>query len=287
MNARAFFPAFASLFVTSLAFAEAPPTVEPPTLPCASGAPTVEALCDCLLEDFKKNAALQGEAPRCNVVDVPGGLGAPELVSLWYGCETPGEGFHLLAVREAGAVRPLADLGHDYSPGAFGVENVAKLLGGATRKVGSRSPVVVRSEQRDRDFNAAGLELCLTSADLETVCSMGDGSVPTRCMTVPIALEAGCGPGVELTGSDLTAEVKATLAELRKSWKRTKAKLRWSIADDGKLVVQKASGDANLISAGIVGKHALFPPAPPKNAAGSKKPVAPKPGPKKSDAKKP
>ncbi|MBM4376396.1 MAG: hypothetical protein FJ095_15045 [Deltaproteobacteria bacterium] len=287
MNARAFFPVAASLFVAALAYADPLPSSEPAALPCAAGAVTPEALCGCLLEDFKKNAALQGETPRCSVVDVQGGLGAPELVALWYGNETPGEGFHLLAVREAGVVRPLADLGHDYSPGAFGVENFAKVLGGAVRKVGARSPVVVRSEQRDRDYNAAGLELCLSSADLETVCSMGDGSVPTRCMTVPVALEAGCGPGVEPTGSDLTADVKATLAELRKSWKRTKGKLRWSIAEDGKLVVQKVSGDADLIPAGTVGKHTLFPPAPPKPAAGAKKAGPAKAGPKKPTAKKP
>jgi len=286
MNTRAFFLTVASLSVSAVAYADASAS-EPSSLPCAAGATSPEALCGCLLEDFKKNAALQGETPRCSLVEVQGGLGAPELVALWYGNESPGEGFHLLAVREAGVVRPLADLGHDYLPGAFGVENVAKVLGGAVRKVGARSAVVVRSEQRDRDFNAAGLELCLSSADLETVCSMADAAVPTRCLTVPVALEAGCGPGVEPSGNELTPETKATVAKLRKRWKRTKAKLRWSIAENGKLVVQKVSGDADLIPAATIGRHALFPPAPPKPATGAKKAGAAKAGPKKPPAKKP
>lgn len=252
--------------------ADAAPSGEASSLPCSDGAASVEALCGCLLEDHKKNAALQGEGAKCEVEVVAAGLGAPELVAVAYGTEMPGERFHVLVAKDGAVVRPVADLGHDYTPGAFGVDNVATVVGGAVRAVGGYQAVVVKSEQRDRDFNAAGLELCSTSIDMETVCALGSGDVATRCVTVPMSIATGCGPGVEPGPQDLTPETKATLAELKKAWKTSKAKLRWSIAKDGKLVVQKVSGDASLVPPGIVAKHALFRPAPGKGAAG--KPAA-------------
>lgn len=151
------------------------------------------------------------------------------------------------------------ELGRDYEPGAFGVHNEARVVGGEARTFGARRVVVVKSEQRNADQNMAGLELCEESDDLETVCALGSGATPTRCFTVPVRLSAGCGPGVEPDPAELDDDTKATLAEMKKGWHTSEARLSWSLGDDGKVVVKKVSGDDKLIRAGLLGPHALAP----------------------------
>jgi hypothetical protein len=116
----------------------------------------------------------------------------------------------------------------------------------------------VKSEQRDSDTNMAGLELCTDDEDLETVCTMPQDKKPMRCVTVPVSIAAGCGPGVDADEADLDADTKEALANLKANWHKSDAKLRWNVADDGTLNVEKVSGDSGLVHAGLVGRHPLF-----------------------------
>lgn len=81
---------------------------------------------------------------------------------------------------------------------------------------------------------------------------------PTRCVTVPVSISAGCGAGVEVDEADLDAETRDALAELKKGWHTSEVKLTWRVADDGTLAVQKGPGDATLVPTGLVGSHPLF-----------------------------
>ncbi len=229
-----------------------------PSLPCAAGATTVEALCTCLLAD-KDAPMMPADAKKVCATEKTPVLGDGRLSVIAYGADMMGERAHLLVASDGGKLRPVAELGRDFEPGAFGVHNEARVVAGQTRTFGARAVIVVKSEQRNSDQNMAGLELCQEAVDLETVCALGNGTSPTRCLTVPVSISSGCGPGVEPDPADLDDETKATLADLRKGWRTSEAKLSWSVGDDGKLVVKKVSGDAALIRAGLVGSHPLSP----------------------------
>ena len=144
---------------------------------------------------------------------------------------------------------PKAELGRDFEPGAFGVHNTSRVLGGELRHVGGREVVVVKSEVRNTDFNLAGLEECIDNTDRETVCALGHGTTPTRCIGVPVSSESGCGLGVE--PEDMDEEAKQLVAERKAEWKHTSQKLSWTVAPDGKLVIRTNAG-------AIAGTHRLF-----------------------------
>ncbi len=227
-------------------------------LPCAAGAPSAEQLCTCMLKPNVTPFMMEGERPVCAVDPVSLTLPTPRVAVMRYGAETIGERVYMLAAREGGSLRPLADLGHDYEPGAFGVHNEATVKGGELKIIGPRTVLVVKSEQHNNDTNMAGLELCTDYEDLETVCTIPNDKKPMRCVTVPVSITAGCGAGVSVDEADLDADTKEALANLKGGWHKSDVKLTWSVSDDGKLVVQKSSGDAALVPAGIVGPHPLF-----------------------------
>ncbi|APR76544.1 Hypothetical protein A7982_01891 [Minicystis rosea] len=225
-------------------------------LPCASGAATVDALCTCLLADKNGPMAPDDVQKKCEAEKTPA-FGDARLSVIAYGAEMLGERAHLLVARDGGVLRPVAHLGLDYEPGAFGVHNEARVVGGEAKTFGARRVIVVKSEQRNTDQNMAGLELCEASEDLETVCALGSGSSPTRCYTVPVMLSSGCGAGVEPDPAELDEDMKKSIAEMAKGWHKSKAKLSWSLSEDGKVVVKQVSGDAGIVRAGIVGEHPL------------------------------
>ncbi|MFO0759638.1 MAG: tetratricopeptide repeat protein [Byssovorax sp.] len=229
-----------------------------PMLPCAAGAPTVEALCKCLLKP--ENAPMMpDDAKTVCEVEKTLPLGDARLSVLRYGAEMMGEVVHLLVAKDGSVLRPVAGLGSDYEPGAFGVHNEAHVLGGEAKTFGSRTVIVVKSEQRDFDQNMAGLEICDESNDYESVCALGSGAAPSRCFTVPVSIAGGCGAGVEPDPADLDDDTKKSLEEMKKSWSHSAVKLSWSLGPDGKVEVKKVSGESKLIPAGLVGAHALAP----------------------------
>jgi tetratricopeptide (TPR) repeat protein len=229
-----------------------------PALPCAAGAADVEALCKCLLALTDGPMVPDGMKTVCEAEKTPA-LATPRLSVLQYGAEMLGERVHLLVAHDDARIRPVAELGRDYEPGAFGVHNEAKVLGGEVKSFGAQRVVVVKSEQRNADQNMAGLEVCDESASLETACALGSGATPTRCVTVPVSLSSGCGAGVEPDPADLDEDTKRILAEMKKSWKQAEAKLSWTLNDKGEIEVKKVSGDATLIHAGLLGAHPLLP----------------------------
>jgi tetratricopeptide (TPR) repeat protein len=214
--------------------------------PCPGGAPTPEALCACLLDPKLEWLFGPPRAPVCNVTPDSLGLGTPRLSVLRVGApeDDTGELHYLLLARDGGTVRPVANLGTRYEPGAFGVHNDATIGKGAPKTFGKRSVFVVTSHQSDVDMNLAGLEACTVQEDRETVCALGEGARPTRCVTVAVSVEAGCGAGVEPEASD--TEAQAMIAEAKVHWGSKKTKKTWSVADDGSLVVRD---DANKATA--------------------------------------
>jgi tetratricopeptide (TPR) repeat protein len=206
--------------------------------PCPNGAPTPEALCTCLLDPKLEWLFGPPRAPVCNVTSDSLGLGTPRLSVLRVGApdDEPGELHYLLLARDGGTMRPVANLGTRYEPGAFGVHNDATIGKGAPKTFGKRTVFVVTSHQSDVDMNLAGLEECTVQEDRETVCALGEGARPTRCVTVAVAVESGCGPGVEPEATD--TEAQSMIAEAKVHWGSTKMKKTWSVADDGSLVVR-------------------------------------------------
>jgi len=224
---------------------------------CSEGAATVEAVCTCLLESANDLMNPLGAKSTCGVVNGPN-LGSPALAVVVYGVSSdePGERRYALVAHDGTVHRVVAELGHDYAPGAFGVDNRLGLLGGERRKVDAREVVVVRSKATNHDSNLAGLEICEYDVDQETVCALGDATRATRCVTVPMQIDSGCGAGVEPDPED--ADARALLEERKPTWSKAKVTLRWSVDQEGYLVVKRATGDAKLVSPGTLGKHPLF-----------------------------
>lgn len=205
-----------------------------PPMPCPAGAPTPEALCTCLLDDKTDYLGMKSDKPVCKVIPESLALGTPRLSVMKVGAEDlPGELAYLLLARDGGTLRVVAELGISYEPGAFGVHNEAKVGTGVAKTFGKRSVVVVTSAQDNADQNLAGLELCTENEQRETVCALGEGAKPTRCVTVTVSSEGGCGPGVEPDDESS----KAMVAEAKKNWSTSSTKSTWTVQDDGALVV--------------------------------------------------
>lgn len=209
-----------------------------PFLPCQAGANDVEAVCACLGK-HADDLFVTGDDLTCKTMPVSLSLGTPRLSVVSYG---PKEGIlgrtvYLLVARDAGKARPLAELGADFEPGAFGVHNASTVHGGDVKTIGAREVVVVKSSIDDNDMNLAGLEQCFDHAEVETVCALAES---IRCVSVRVKEESGCGPGVEPEEDD--EEAKALIKERKASWATTKTTRRWSLTPSGAL--QVAGDDA-------------------------------------------
>jgi tetratricopeptide (TPR) repeat protein len=213
----------------------------PPAMPCTAGASTPETLCTCLVAPDVVLPHDPSEPMECRVLPESLQLGTPRLSILRVGTQRENEVHYLLLARDGGILRPVAELGTDFEPGAFGVHDSATIGKGEVRPAGKRSVVVVASTQNDVDMNLAGLEACTNQEKRETVCALGEGERLTRCVTVTMEREGGCGPGVEPDPDD--ADAKEMLASVDKSaWGKTKATSTWSVAEDGTLVVKEGAG---------------------------------------------
>jgi hypothetical protein len=227
---------------------------------CDAGAPSIEALCKCILGLPETPIVMYDHKPVCGARPSSLSLGSPRLSIVRYGAseDDMGERVNLLVAEDGGVFRPVAELGRDYMPGAFGVHNTATVLGGEARSVGSRSIIVIKSEQRHFDQNMAGLEVCSESIDQETVCALGEGKKPTRCVTVPVVRIAGCGPGYEPRPDELDAATKESIDNLKQSWGTVTIKLAWSIAGDGTLTIKVVAAPPSSEKPSSVGTHPLF-----------------------------
>lgn len=227
-------------------------------LACSVGVNSIQALCACLLRRKDQLMNLGGEEITCRAVPESLSLGNPRVTVVRWGTpvDHSGEAVYLLVAHDGPTYRPVAELGRDYEPGAFGVHNMSNVVGGKMQKVDGREVLVVKSELHNSDMNLAGLEECTDNVEQETVCALGNDKKATRCFVVPVSSESGCGPGVELDPSEMDDATKELLAERSHEWTATSSKLSWSVAADGKLVVRPA-GDASA-PPGPVGEHPLF-----------------------------
>lgn len=231
-------------------------------LRCTKPVANVAALCACLAKHSGELMMLLDQKPAC--VETKVKMGDPRLFGIDWGAEGDsdsivGERIHLLAVREGKEVRVVADLGHDYEPGAFGVHNRAEPKGGEVRKIGSRSVAVVRAEENDTDFNMAGLEMCTMHAKHEVVCAVGDAPSSTKC-TPPLALtvESSCGVGVRPEDKDLDADTKEALREIEGRAHHDKGKATWSLEENGAVEVRVVEGSRDLFQAATLRPIRLF-----------------------------
>jgi hypothetical protein len=201
--------------------------------------------------------AMSFEKPNCRIEPKP--LGDGRLSALRFGADdqVAGETLHLLIARENGRIRVVGDVGHDFEPGAFGVHNSATVTGGTAKSVAGHTVVVVSSKQNDDDFNMAGLELCHYGATLETVCAVSDEK--TTCSPpLPTEVEGGCGVGVEVDPKDMDAEMKDTIAEIKRRATHYEVKASWKLADDGVETLSIAEGSRDNLSAEALPPHNLW-----------------------------
>jgi tetratricopeptide (TPR) repeat protein len=225
-------------------------------LVCREGAGNLDALCKCLLGHPDELMTLL-EKPTCKKAPAAPMLHGNLSVVEWG--SDGGERAHLLVVREGERFRPVAELGRDYEPGAFGVHNSAEVKGGELKTVNGHTVVVVRSEQHNSDSNMAGLELCIDDEKIETVCAVDATVGSTRCAQVPVEVESGCGLGVDPGDvSDLDDETKQLVANLKKAGPHRRTKAAWSLADDGKLTVRIVEGARDLLPASALEPRALW-----------------------------
>jgi hypothetical protein len=162
-------------------------------------------------------------------------------------------------MRDGGRVHVLADLGHDYEPGACGIHVAAEVKGGAPKTVDGHAAVVVRSEERHADYNMGGLELCTEWYKLETICALGGDAGAPRCTaSIPASLVSGCGLGVEPDPKELDDETRAARAEIKARTSSSSAQTSWSIGPSGDVIVKLVPGSAkDVIPTRSLGPHQL------------------------------
>lgn len=224
---------------------------------CAGAFPSVDALCVCLRARTDILVLDSSGGIACAPSPASLQLGTPRLFVVPWGAD-PGERIHALVARDGAVVRVVAELGTDYAPGAFGIYNEAEVKGGEVRTIGGREVVVVRSEQRNVDQNAAGLEACIENTDYETVCALGTEARPTRCVRVPVSIEWGCDEGVTVPEEELDDETRALLADLKKGWGISRATLGWTLTEGGAVEVSLQRGEAKGFVASALGRRRLF-----------------------------
>ncbi len=228
------------------------------SLPCPQGFASVTELCACLAK-HKDDLFTLDRDTVCKAAPSGLALGDVRLGVVEWGAEGLGEKVHFLTVKEGDRLRVVAELGRDYQPGAFGVNNTAEVKGAEKKTVGGHEIVVVRSEQHDSDSNLAGIELCTHEAKLETVCAFGPTPGSTKCTpAIPVETESGCGIGVEPEPSELDEETRKTVEEIRANAKTSRAKTTWSLANDGTVTVNVKEGSLDLLPPDVLRPHVLW-----------------------------
>ena len=229
----------------------------PPWSVCTEGYATVAELCGCLEKKGDSLLFLEGKTtceagPRLD-------LGDPRLSVVRVSRGDIGYDAALILVAEDDKkLRAVAQVGHEFEPGAFGVHNTAEVKGG---KLTSKGAIVaVRHVQSNVDSNMAGLELCEEHTVSDTLCVLGKGGSPTTCpRTIPIESTSGCGLGVEVDPADLGPDGDEEIKRIKASASKKTTKLEWSIDDGGKLTVKVTEGDRASVPAALLSEALLLP----------------------------
>jgi hypothetical protein len=226
---------------------QAPAAAPPPELPCNRTFPNTAALCGCLSKS-PDSCGTDKDAPTSE-------SGELEIVKTT--TETDGETLFLLVANDKGGVRPVAELGRDYHPGSFGIDNGAKVLGIDEQKLGDRRIAVVRTEVTDKDENNGGIEVMTVHTVASTICTLRTAKTATLCpLTVPTEIDDT--HAFPHPAESLSADDKAYIDAHAKEAHERHMRLTVKLSAKGDVLVTLEKGDEKNVPKGILGHHALF-----------------------------
>ncbi len=152
---------------------------------CDKSYPTIDALCTCLKTNEKESIMSIG-ASSFACTEKPQTV--PGLTVLRWGgggdADETGEHPWLLLAKAADGWRKVAELGSDYSPGAFGVNNETSVDRVTSKTIDGRTVAEISWSQHDYDANMAGLEAETYDTKNVTICILGP--VPKCPVTIPV-----------------------------------------------------------------------------------------------------
>jgi tetratricopeptide (TPR) repeat protein len=235
----------------STASASFSPTID---LPCQEGFPNTKAMCACLIRAAEKDRPqiVQDDPIECEPEKPKSAKG--DLFTVIVGPKQLGEKLHLAVSASSDGMRPVAILGRDFEPGAFGVHNEATVKLIDEQTIGGKPVFVIRSQQLNTDHNMAGLEQYADTTDLVTYCVPNASGKGIHC---PLQLPSLVHATLSYPDFDeLDPADKKEQAERRKGAYDRRTELSHDLVD-GRVQVKLVKGSAKDLPPGIVGPHPL------------------------------
>jgi tetratricopeptide (TPR) repeat protein len=227
---------------------KAPEPPPAPELACAKTFPNTAALCACLSPSASDVCAVDPKAPAS-------ASGEFEIVRA--PTETDGETAIYLVANAGGGVTPVAELGRDYHPGAFGLDDTATALALDEQTIGDEKVAVARTEIVDVDTTAGGIEVSTVRTLRSTICVLRSGSTPTRCpLSVPIVIDDTL--AYPKDPATLSPDQKAYVDAHAKSAHELHVRLDVKLSAKGDAEVTLVKGDAKDVPGGVLGRHSIF-----------------------------
>jgi hypothetical protein len=228
---------------------------EPEKVPCPRSFRSVAEACTCLVDDAKGDpaAALPDNPILCTPEKTR--TSDDELTTLKVGPEMLGERIHYAIAKTKDGFTPVAVLGRDFEPGAFGVHNEATVKGIETRELDGRKVFVIRSEQSNFDQNMAGLEQYQDVTQLVTYCL---AKTPTEGPRCPVQAPTDIHSTLAYPDFDeMSAEDKKEQKERRKGAYDRRVLLAHTLLG-GAVAVKLTKGSAKDVAPAVIGTHKLF-----------------------------
>lgn len=210
---------------------------------CDKVFPSVAALCGCYSTSKDKRDEIMigfgsGETKltctESKDVKKSGAKASSLSVIRWGNAEDSGEHPWELLYTASGGTRPIAKLGLDYEPGAFGVHNSAGVTSIETKEVGGKQVAEVSWWQSNTDSNMAGLQLYEFETKNVTLCVLED-SKATCPITVVTEERSACSYPMD------SAEDAAEVEDMKKTDppKDEVYKATFTISDAGVVTVKE------------------------------------------------
>ncbi len=227
-----------------------------PPRACSRGFEDEAKLCECLAKRGEWDFLASGNGLSCAKSTEP--LDKPRLQLLTLSGKDAFAKQTLIAAKDTEGWRYIGELGLEYNPGAFGIENTTSFDGLDTRKLGERTLATFKHSQEHRDSNMAGLEICFDTTKVHTLCVMSQTG-PSSCpLSIPIEVESSCGPGVELDPAETDPVVISMAKSAKDGAFKKSAKVSYEVSDAGEVTVKLDAGDKDLLGKSLVGTHKLF-----------------------------
>lgn len=225
-----------------------PPKAEP--LPCQKVYANTADLCTCLLPNPAPAGATCGadaSAPK---------LESGDLEVVRTSTATEGETAVFVVANVGSGITPVADIGRDYHPDAFGIDSSLNILGFDEQKLGDRRIAVLRAEQTDVSTNAGGADVATLRVLRSTVCVLREGSSPTKCpLVVPLETDDR---RVFKTDGPLTPDQQTYVDAHKAEARDVSVRLTLKLSAKGYADVGFGKGDKSAVPPGILGRHELF-----------------------------